>query len=446
MIRVVALFMVLTSAAIAWSQESDEGIGELLTVDQAIALAVTENRQVKNAALEVEKAADDIAAARARRWPSLNFSLRGTHNFTQESYTVKAGQLGEYPATGPLPATDIKLKSANDIGGFLSTEVVQPLSQQYRIGLGIQQLELGQELTSQQLRAQRQQTVYEVKQAYYRVLQAQSALTSTEETLIFLRELDHLVERYVREQTVLKSDSLEVKTRLAKANHEALTQHHTLSSQKEQLNRLLGRDLQTPFRVSEVPSLPVSVEDMTTAHTRALAQRPETYMAQLKTQQAEYEVRIKRAEYIPDLSAVVSYARPLNASFLPSQIVYAGVQLKWEFFDWGRKQRELAERGRTLTQAQNEEHETQASIELDVNTKVRALREAQSLLSVEQLGQATAREKLRVTLDRYQQQAALLSDTLQAQSALAEADQHYQRALLAALIARADLDRALGEE
>lgn len=446
MIRVVALVMVVASSAIAWPQESEEGTGDLLTVDQAVALAVTENRQVKNAALEVEKATDDIAAARARRWPSLHLSLRGTHSFTQESYTVKAGQLGEYPATGPLPGTDIKLKSANDIGGFLSTEVVQPLSQQYRIGLGIQQLELGQELTGQQLRAQRQQTVYEVKQAYYRVLQAQSALVSTEETLIFLRELDQLIERYVREQTVLKSDSLEVKTRLAKANHEALTQHHTLSSQKEQLNRLLGRDLQTPFRVSEVPPLTVSVEDLTTVQARALTQRPETRTAQLKTQQAEYEVRIKRAEYIPDLSAVVSYARPLNASFLPNQIVYAGVQLKWEFFDWGRKQQELAERSRTLTQAQNEEREARASIELDVNARIRALREAQSLLRVEQLGQETAREKLRVTLDRYQQQAALLSDTLRAQSALAEANHHYQQALLAALIARADLDRALGEE
>ena len=56
-------------------------------------------------------------------------------------------------------------------------------------------------------------------------------------------------------------------------------------------------------------------------------------MAQLKIQNAEYDVRIKRAEYIPDLSAVVSYARPLNTSFVPSQVVYAGIQLKWEFFD-----------------------------------------------------------------------------------------------------------------
>lgn len=447
MIHGVALFfIILTCPAIASSQVSEVTTEDVLTLEQAVELAFTQNRQVKNAALEVEKSADDIAAARTRRWPTLNFSIRGTHNFTSESYTIKAGQLGTTPATGPLPASDVKLKSSSDFGGMLSTEVALPLSQQYRIGLGIQQLELGQELTSQQLRAQRQQTAHDVKQAYYRVLQTQSALAATEETLTSLCELDQLVERYVREQTALKSDSLEVKTRLARAEHEALTQRNTLASQKEQLNHLLGRELQTPFRVSAVPPLSSSAVDTAEAQARALAQRPETRMAQLKIQNAEYDVRIKHAEYIPDVSAVVSYVRPLNTSFIPSQIVYAGIQLKWEFFDWGRKQQELAERGRTLIQAQNEEREARAQVERDVNTQVRTLGEAHELLRVEQLGQEAAREKLRVTLDRYRQQSTLVSDTLQAQATLADANHRYQHALLAIWTARADLARALGEE
>ena len=446
MIRGAVLFIVLASPAVTWPQEPSVTTEEVLTVEQVVELAVTQNRQVKNAVLEVEKAADDVAAARTRRWPSLNVGVRGTHNFTNETYTVKAGQLGTFPATGPIPATDIRFKSASDIGGFLLTEVAQPLSQQYRIGLGIRQLELGQELASQQLRSQRQQIAYEVKQAYYRVLQMQSALAATEETLASLRELNQLVERYVREQTALKSDSLEVKTRLARAEHEALTQRNALLSQKEQLNHLLGRELQTPFRVSEAPPFAPSVVDTAAERERALTQRPETRIARLKIQNAEYDVQSKRAEYIPDLSAVISYARPLNSSFIPTQIVYAGVQLKWEFFDWGRKKQELAERGRTLIQARNEEHEARARVELDVNSQMRSLEEARALLKVEHLGQETAREKLRVMLDRYRQQAALIADTLQAQAALADANHRYQHALLSAWTAQANLDRALGEE
>jgi outer membrane protein TolC len=209
---------------------------------------------------------------------------------------------------------------------------------------------------------------------------------------------------------------------------------------------LLGRDVQTAFRVTAVPDLPEFAVDMSAAQAEAQKKRPELHSAQLKVQQAEYDVRIKRAEHIPDLSAVMYYARPLNINFLPSESVYAGVQFKWEFFDWGRKQQELAERGRALAQARNDMREAQAQVEIDVNTRVRALREARSLLHVTQLAQETAREKLRFTLDRYKQQAALLPDALQAQAALADANHQYQQALLSFWKARADLEKSLGEE
>jgi outer membrane protein TolC len=46
--------------------------------------------------------------------------------------------------------------------------------------------------------------------------------------------------------------------------------------------------------------------------------------------------------------------------------------------------------------------------------------------------------------NRYKQQAALLNDVLNAQAALAEADNQYQQALLAFWSARADFEKAVG--
>ena len=57
------------------------------------------------------------------------------------------------------------------------------------------------------------------------------------------RELDRVTGDYVAHQVALKSDSLEVKTRLAKAEYEALNLQNQLATQKEQLNNLLGRDV-----------------------------------------------------------------------------------------------------------------------------------------------------------------------------------------------------------
>jgi outer membrane protein TolC len=66
------------------------------------------------------------------------------------------------------------------------------------------------------------------------------------------------------------------------------------------------------------------------------------------------------------------------------------------------------------------------------------------MLVVNRMSQESSVEKLRVMGNRYKQQAALLNDVLNAQAALAEADNQYQQALLAFWSARADFEKAVG--
>ena len=65
--------------------------------------------------------------------------------------------------------------------------------------------------------------VNDVKRLYFDILQTQSSLESVEENLRFLRELDRLRGRHLKEQVVLKSESLEVKARLAQAEQVSLS-------------------------------------------------------------------------------------------------------------------------------------------------------------------------------------------------------------------------------
>ena len=68
------------------------------------------------------------------------------------------------------------------------------------------------------------------------------------------------------------------------------------------------------------------------------------------------------------------------------------------------------------------------------------------LLTVTKTVQDSTGEKLRVTTNRFKQNAALLKDVLQQQSDLAEANSRYQQAVLSFWTAKADLEKALGEE
>jgi outer membrane protein TolC len=55
-------------------------------------------------------------------------------------------------------------------------------------------------------------------------------------------------------------------------------------------------------------------------------------------------------------------------------------------------------------------------------------------------------EKLRNEMDAYSNQSILLSDLLQQQSSVATAEDQYRQGVLAFWKARADFERALGEE
>jgi outer membrane protein TolC len=427
-------------------QSAAAASAETLTLEQAVALALRENPLVRKAALETEKTADRLAVARTRQLPSFEINLLESQTLTNLDLRFPKGIFGSYSGTGPIPSEDTTIGTPRQPTMYLFARAAQPLSQLHRIKLGLQLEEVRGEVEREKLRAERQQTVKEVKRIYYELLGLQSALEASEENLKLYRELDRVVGGYVVEKVVLKAEGLDVKAQLASEEYTSLTLHNALASQKEQLNVLLGRDIRTDFRPSPL-TISVSFDlDLKSAQERALEQRPEVKEARLLLRQAELDRRLKRSQYIPDVSLAVTYMRIAPVSVIPPNIASAGVMLTWEPFDWGRKKRELAEKSKTVDQAQLAVRAADAKTVLEINALARKLQEARAMLRVTQLAQDAAREKMRVATNRFAEEVTLLKDVLQAQSAAAEAGQKYQQALLAFWKARAEFEKVIGEE
>jgi outer membrane protein TolC len=319
------------------------------------------------------------------------------------------------------------------------------LTQLRRINLGVRLQEVNQELAANQLAAQRRAVTNQVKRAYYAVLQTQSALASLDETLKLHRELDRVVGEYVVQKVALAADSFDVKTRLANDEYDAVKLGNALAAHQEQLNLLLGRDLRTQFSVVNVTDNVLYELSLDAAQTRALSERSEIRAARLQQRQAELQRRMRKAERLPDVSLTIGSFAPLGLAVLPRHVIGAGVSVKWEPFDWGRKRRELTEAEKSIAQAGNALREAEATVLLEVNTRFRKLEESRALLRVTQAAQRAAQEKFRVANHKFKQEAALLKEVLQTQSAVAETNHQYQQALLALLAARADFEKAIGQ-
>ena len=362
------------------------------------------------------------------------------------NFTVPAGVFGTYPGIGPIPAAKSDIHTPAVFTTYMTAFADQPLSQQYKIGLGIRATELGRDIAREDVRAERQKIAAQVRNSYFSVVATQAGVDAARAAVKTLEEAQQLTARYEAEKTVLHADMLQVDARLAKARYELSVAENGLATQHEALNQLLGREVGTPFRADSMPEESTSDLTLEAARREARTNRPEYRQARLKVQQAEYDRRLAKAEYIPDLSAHVVYQGISNVQVLPANVVTAGFLLTWEPFDWGRKRNTIREKTNSVQQARNGVGETESQIDVEVGAKYRKWQEASLLLGASRTAHEAAVEQLRETENRYKEKAALLKDLLEAQAQSSETTHQYQEALSLYWSALAELRKAMGEE
>ena len=442
MMRVMAVSLVAMLASVARGQDGPPPAGEVLSLDEAVKLSLQGNRSIQNAALQVKRADADVGAAKAQRLPVFDVQVLAGRTLSPVRITVPGGAFGEFESTGPIPSQDTVVDVPAGTSALVSASVAQPLSQLYKVGLGVKSNELSRDIDREKLRAERASVVNEVKRLYYTLVQHQSALQAAEDQVKTYRELDRVVAEYVSRETALPADRLDVQAQLRAGEYKVLSLRNALATEKEQMNSLLGRELDYDFSLAAIPEASFEEVDLEAAVAHAIERRPELRQARLQVDQADTGRRIKKAEYIPDVSLAVTY---LTFTSVHLNVAQVGMQLKWQPFDFGRG-KELAASTLQLEQAKLGVRETESQVRIDVASRVRKLHEARGLLEAQRIAREAAREKLRVTTKRYETEAALLKDALQAQATLGDANAEYDEALLGVWTARSDLEKALGED
>ena len=106
----------------------------------------------------------------------------------------------------------------------------------------------------------------------------------------------------------------------------------------------------------------------------------------------------------------------------------------------------MASKIETVQQAKTAVEEATEQIQVEVGMNFRKLEETRRQLRVANLALEADQEKVRVALNRYEQNAVLFKDVLQLRAALAEKTYKYQETLMSFWNARAALEKASGEK
>jgi hypothetical protein len=101
--------------------------GAVLTLDEALRLARSNNRDLKQCGLEVVKQREAVGEAKTYLYPRFDTSLLAAELLGPLDFTINKGQLGTFPGTGPIPGSNTDLHTPARPIAIASVTATQPL-------------------------------------------------------------------------------------------------------------------------------------------------------------------------------------------------------------------------------------------------------------------------------------------------------------------------------
>jgi hypothetical protein len=93
--------------------------GAVLTLDQALLLAKSTNRDLKLFGLDVGKQREALGEAKTHLYPRFDTFLLAAELLAPLDFTIQKGQFGTYAGTGPIPGANTDLHTPHSCFAFI---------------------------------------------------------------------------------------------------------------------------------------------------------------------------------------------------------------------------------------------------------------------------------------------------------------------------------------
>lgn len=195
---------------------------------------------------------------------------------------------------------------------------------------------------------------------------------------------------------------------------------------------------------TDVPYTPAPAMELQEALRSAYENRPDYQASAAARRAAEWRKRAAQAQRLPALYFNGNYGT-IGPSVLDNHGTFtAALGLQFSLFDAGRIRAGVEEADVALEQQRAEEADLRGRIDYEVRTAMLDLNAAKEQVTVAQSAQKLAAEQLVQARDRFTAGVANNLEVIQAQQAVATAEENFIRSLYAYNLARAALRRAAG--
>lgn len=410
-----------------------------LTLEDCLRLALSQNPFYLASQEKVEEANANLRDAASKFFPNLN--LQGIHTLDEKLFVL------EFPSFIPgQPPQRVSIDFTKDYQ--FSFSFSWPIFTGGRLISTFKQAQYNLRSSEESFRKSRQETIFNVKKAFYGYLLAKKFVDVSEEAVGLAEKHYVNVKNLYEVGLASKFDLLRSEVQVANLKPQLIRAKNSLKVTELSLKTLLGLDLGQPVEIKgELLYQPLEPE-LEKSLASALQNRPELLQLSYQRQMAEEMLKIARASRLPSLTITGAYnywANHLNFKEKNWQSYYSiNLALTVPLFTGFSISSREAQTKAMIREIEFSQKGLEEMVKFEVRQALLNLQQAREALLSQGKNVEQAQEAVRIAELNYAEGLATSLDVSSAQVALTQAKTNYSQALYDYVISLAQLEKAMG--
>jgi len=401
-------------------------VSSLLTLDRCIELALKHNPDIGTGSSTIRAAEAAATNKRGQRWPSLN-AVGGYRSYLDPLKLFPSRSQGE-PGyfTDQIISGDLVLRMPLFTGGKIINE--------------IQVSDLLKQAAEYRLARTKEEVVFNVSSIFYAILGQHRVIESVELSKKALAEHSKRVQALLSVGKAARVDLLRTEVNLADNSQKLIREKNILSIQQEVLSNLMGlhtNATDVPVQVQGQLKFVDKKPDLSVSMNKAFSNRADYKAAKSELTAQTHRINAAQAERWPSVSlqAVYGGRQALNSTDPNTgaedsgDVGSAGVFVDIPIFEGGSINAKIREEQARMSAEQDRLRKLELNIRLDVKTAVLNINSNREQALVNEKAIEKAQESFRIEQEKYLLGKGSITDVLDAQSALLNAETIYYKAL-----------------
>lgn len=450
--RIIALLVLFFACSIPVHAEETklEPAGKqplVISLDDAVAIGLKQNRELEIARLDKRMAAEKVRESWAEVLPHLSSSLTYTRTI-KPTVLFLPNDIFNPGAGGGSTAIEISSDNSS-IAALNLNQNIFKLS----AFAGIKAASLVRQISDQSYRQSNAEVVTSIRRAYYDVLIATEKRKLVEQSISRWEEARRDTNALFRQGVAADLDTLKAWLSVENLKPDLIRASNGESIAATRLKTVMGISHDTRLTLSDqlVFRETVRPPDLAVAYGEALDKRPDVRSLTLQVEAEKERVTATRSEGLPVLSAfgqlqaqtqfndgtsISSTRWPVSSS--------AGLQLSLPIFSGFATSAKIEQAKITRLQIRTRLDDLRSQVRADVEVRLSNLAEARKRIDVQSKTIAVAERSYRITRLRLREGIGSRLELTDAELQLETARTNYLQAVYDYLIASAELDKALG--